>query len=172
MYQPSPSTNKLVELAIERANNPKTILDLGCRTGWIARRLKDTFPQIIVAASDIDDSEFSLDPDIHWFTGSMFEPLRGMKFDLIVCNPNYLSQQHWESIGRPEPKIAFTDGKDGFSMIEQIMVRAGQLLNPGGMVALEIDPTHAHRLPGWEILTFPGTEVARFAIFVDSRVNG
>lgn len=150
MYTPSKSTEKLAELAIERAKNPKRIIDLCTGNGWIAEKLKDEFPKAEVWATDVRKS-FSWRPDICWKQTDLLKGVPG-KFDLIVMNPPYMSQEQWEGVGKPTPKVAYTDGKDGFTLIERLIKELPERLNPGGICVIEFGTHNSHRLTSWEIV--------------------
>lgn len=140
MWRQSPNpTFRLVQQVIERLkdNPPKKILDMGGRDGWIGKQLLDAFPEAHVTVVDIDPSEFGRHEEMTYIESDMFDKVNG-KFDLLVSDTNYMTQQEWEDAGRPEPKVAYTDGGDGTSMAKTIAAEASKYLHPGSLVALEI----------------------------------
>lgn len=161
MWRQNPNpTNRLIDLVIRKLieNPPKRILDLGAGDEcWIAKQMRGAFPDAEIYASDIvtyPESESELTSGIIRLKSDLFvsHEFRGHQFDLIICDPNYLTQKEWEVAGGPEPKVAFTDGGDGFSMIQGIIDAIPKHLSPGGMVAIECSTAQAKRLVGWHIV--------------------
>ena len=76
-----------------------------------------------------------------WYMG-----VRG-RFDLIVSNPPYIAADEMAGLSRDvrdwEPHGALTDGADGLTAYRAIAAKAGEHLNPGGHVLVEIGPTQA-----------------------------
>jgi len=138
-YHPSPSTNGLLYLSIERSLEPARILDLCCNTGWLGISLKSQYPQAEVWVSDIVDDNFTNDRSVLWNKGDLFQGLEG-KFDLIICNPPYLTEEEWEQAGSPEPKVAYTDGGKGMSTIGRIVDEYQKFLNNEGILVIEFNP--------------------------------
>jgi release factor glutamine methyltransferase len=64
------------------------------------------------------------------------------KFDLIVCNPPYVSTAEFEKLGKNvkdyEPKLALFAGDDGLDIYRRIIERAGTFLKSDAAVMLEI----------------------------------
>lgn len=78
---------------------------------------------------------------------NVFEALRNKlksstPFDLIVSNPPYIPAEDFArlqpEVGRFDPEVALTDGRDGLSIIRKIVRRSPQFLKPGGFLLLEI----------------------------------
>jgi release factor glutamine methyltransferase len=64
------------------------------------------------------------------------------EFDLIVCNPPYVSTAEYEKLDRNvkdyEPKIALFAGIDGLDIYCRIIENAEQFLKPDAALMLEI----------------------------------
>lgn len=63
------------------------------------------------------------------------------EFDLIVCNPPYLTAEDMRSLQREvkfEPEAALFGGEDGMDFYRRLIPMYSTKLNPGGMFAVEI----------------------------------
>lgn len=72
----------------------------------------------------------------------VFAALENEKFDLIVSNPPYIPREDIEAL-QPEvrdfePLSALTDGADGLSIIEKIILESPRFLKSDGFLLLEI----------------------------------
>ncbi len=67
--------------------------------------------------------------------GDLFEPVRGMRFDLIVSNPPYLPSQDGR-LPRRGPSRAWEAGSQGRVLIDRICAAAAAYLDPGGTLLL------------------------------------
>lgn len=155
---PRPETEELCENAIRliRERGYESALDLCTGTGCIASVLK-LETGISVAASDINPEAIALaeenaslyDADIEFFTGDLFSPLGGRRFDLIVTNPPYLSAKDMQSL-QPElayePKTALDGGLDGMDFYRRIARDYRQYLNADGMLLMEIGADEGERV--------------------------
>jgi len=167
---PRPETELLVERAIEflrtrdgrqpavslvEGPNPY-VCDLCTGCGCVAIAIARNFANCRIVATDISDvalavaerniSGHGLGGRIQLLQGDLFEPiipgLGPAKFDLIVCNPPYVSEPEFEKLDRNvrdfEPKIALTAGHDGLDVIKRIIATAGEFLKPAAALMLEI----------------------------------
>ena len=75
--------------------------------------------------------------------GSLFEPWRGERFDIIATNPPYLTQSWYEETDKDvkaEPSLALLGGdEDGLGIIRSIISLSPDYLNEGGVLAIECD---------------------------------
>jgi release factor glutamine methyltransferase len=156
---PRPETELLVERAIEflrTRNGEQFVCDLCTGSGCIAVAIARNFANCRIVATDISDAalavaeknvaKHSLMNRIKLLQGDLFEPviagLGPARFDLIVCNPPYVSEPEYEKLARNvkdfEPKFALTAGQDGLDIIKKIIADANQHLKPTGTLMLEI----------------------------------
>ena len=74
------------------------------------------------------------------------------QFDLIACNPPYVSAAEYEALDKNvkdyEPRIALYAGQDGLDVYRRIVEKVGQFLKPDGILLLEIGYTARPRRPG------------------------
>ncbi len=151
---PRPDTETLVEAALAKisTDNIVSVLDLGTGTGAIALAITSQRPQAKITA--VDFSAAALEVAVEnsqslklnqvefiestWF--SAFSKDENNKFDVIVSNPPYISENDVHlSQGdlRFEPVSALASGVDGLDDIRIIIKQAPQYLNQGGWLMLE-----------------------------------
>lgn len=156
---PRPETELLVESALKIIREEpglKKILDLGTGSGAIilslAWELKGFGRDFKFFASDISPSalrlakrnarRLGLEDQIIFQRGDLFQPFSGQKFDLIICNPPYVSETELRSLSPEiknyEPRIALNGGKDGLELIRKILDQAPEYLYPQGWLLVEI----------------------------------
>jgi release factor glutamine methyltransferase len=156
---PRPETELLVERAIEflrTRNGEQLICDLCTGCGCVAVAIARNFAGCRVVATDISDaalevaernvSRHGLGNRVKLLKGDLFEPIipgiGPAKFDLIVCNPPYVSEPEFAKLAKNvrdfEPKLALTAGIDGLDIIKKIVAETSQFLKPAGALMLEI----------------------------------
>jgi release factor glutamine methyltransferase len=161
---PRPETEFLVERAIEflRTRSPvagpdkQLVCDLCTGSGCIAVAIAQNYPNCRIIATDICDAALSvaarniekhnLKKRIKLLCGDLFDPivpqLDASKFDLIVCNPPYVSSVEFEKLGKNvkdyEPKLALFAGDDGLDIYRRIIERVGEFLKPDAALMMEI----------------------------------
>jgi len=156
---PRPETELLVERAIEFLqvrSGPQIVCDLCTGSGCIAIAIVKNCPAARIMATDISDDalkvaaqnvqKHQLDERAELLCGDLFEPvtprLAGDKFDLIVCNPPYVSAAEYEALARNvrdyEPKLALFAGTDGLDICRRVIQEASAFLKPAGALMLEI----------------------------------
>lgn len=148
---PRPETERLVELALERA--PKAagvrIADLGTGSGAIALALAYERRDAEVIATDLSAQALAVAAanagalglrNISFREGGWWAPLRGERFDIVASNPPYIADDdpHLRRGDlRYEPAGALSSGPNGLEAIEAIVRDAPEHLNPGGWLLLE-----------------------------------
>jgi release factor glutamine methyltransferase len=159
---PRPDTETLVEVALERTR-PRSMfgraLDLCTGTGCVAIAFAKARPTWRVTASDVSAEA----AELAWenarrlgvaFTvgvhqGDLFEPLGEQRFDLVVANPPYIPTGDIAGlepdIREFEPRLALDGGADGLDLVRAIVAGARARLEPGGVLALEIQYDQATR---------------------------
>ncbi len=156
---PRPETELLVESAVEflRSRSAKKLVcDLCTGCGCIAVAIAKNVPSVDIIATDISDAALktaaknienhNLKNRIKILCGDLFDPLIAQldiaKFDLIVCNPPYVSSSEYQALGRNvkdyEPKIALYAGDDGLDTYRRITEKVCDFLNPDAALILEI----------------------------------
>ncbi len=129
--------------------NP-AIADIACGSGAIAIALKKESETALVFASDISEAAIETatinaeqnDADIDFMVGDMCQPLiaRGIKVDILVCNPPYIAADEAiaDSVKNYEPSLALYGGEDGLKFYRQVLEESKALLKPRSMLAFEI----------------------------------
>jgi len=156
---PRPETELLVERAIEflRARpGTQFVCDLCTGSGCIAVAIAKNFPDARIIATDICDAALAvaagnvekhqLKDQVTLLCGDLFDPIVPQldvnEFDLIVCNPPYVSTAEYEKLDKNvkdyEPKVALFAGVDGLDIYRRIIEKADQFLKPDAALILEI----------------------------------
>jgi len=134
------------------------VLDLCTGSGAIAITVKKTLPQCKVTATDVSRDAVTLceenanlnGVDIEILTGSLFAPVKGRKFDLIVSNPPYIQSGEISSLAAEvreyEPIIALDGGADGLDFYRDIAASVKKYLKDGGSLVLEVGMGQAEQV--------------------------
>jgi len=140
---PRPETEEWVSWLIGKITAIKTIsytplniLDLCCGSGCIAIALAKKFSQFKIMGSDINPKAIKLSlenkvlnkiENVDFVQSDLFNIFQknGLKFDLIVSNPPYISLDKWkdldESVKFWEDEKALIAENDGLKIYEQII---------------------------------------------------
>ena len=82
--------------------------------------------------------------------GDLLAPLAGERCRAIVSNPPYLTDAEYRhldrSVTRFEPRDALVSGPDGLAATRALLAGARGVLEPGGLLALEVDERRAERV--------------------------
>ena len=152
---PRPDTEIIVEEALNICRKIDSseikILDIGTGSGAIALALASEITGAKVVATDISPAALNLaqknatalglKEKIYFQQGDLFEPVDGI-FDIIVCNPPYISAQDYEKLPAGvkdyEPQDALLAGKSGLEFYEKLIYQAAGFLQKNGRLLLEI----------------------------------
>lgn len=151
---PRPDTETIVEAALAAAGHSKRtmrILDLGTGTGAILLALLNELPNATGLGSDINPLTLEIAcanarelgfENRSRFIVSDFGAALTETFDLIVSNPPYIATSELSDLP-PEvrdydPRIALDGGPDGLDCYRRIAADAPRLLNPEGIIVVEI----------------------------------
>ncbi len=107
VLDPRPDSETLIEVALDLIRKPSKILDLGTGSGCLACSLLQEFPHAKVIAIDkcpkalkiAKRNAQSLNLSIDFINSDWTNAIKG-KFDLIVCNPPYISTDEYLSLGK------------------------------------------------------------------------
>ncbi|MHC4213900.1 MAG: peptide chain release factor N(5)-glutamine methyltransferase [Planctomycetota bacterium] len=156
---PRPETELLVERAIEfirKREGKQFVCDLCTGSGCIAVAIAKNCSNANIVATDICDSALSVaaenvanhdaDERVTLLCGDLFAPiiegLDNTEFDLVVCNPPYVSSAEYEVLDKNvkdyEPKRALWAGVDGLDIYRRIAERVDEFLKPDAALMLEI----------------------------------
>lgn len=161
---PRPETEGLVALVLSETGNrtPKTagvVADIGTGSGCIALSLavEGRFDKIVAverspaAAALARENVKRVAPKtpVEIREGNLLEPLvdKGERFRAIVANPPYVTLAEYDALDRSvrefEPREALVSGVDGLDATRALFAGAAALLEPQGLLALEIDERRA-----------------------------
>jgi ribosomal protein L3 glutamine methyltransferase len=130
----------------------KHVADICTGSGCLAVLLAKRFPKAKVEATDlsadalevaaINVKEHKLQARIKLHrTDTMTALLNGPKLDLIISNPPYEPEAVYLRLPaefKQEPKQSLVSGKDGLDVIRKLLSQAKKLLNPEGVLVIEV----------------------------------
>lgn len=153
---PRPETEQLVEEVLRAtAGCTGIVADVGTGSGAIALSLasEGRFARVIatdvsldalaVARGNADRMRGALRSEMDFRHGSLLAPLTGERLDVLVSNPPYVA--HSEAAELPpmvrdwEPPVALFSGSDGMAATAALVRGAAGVLQPGALLALEVD---------------------------------
>ena len=150
---PRPDTEMLVEIALRSCvgKQPQTILDLGTGSGCILIALLKEFPDAIGVGIDKSLSALKIarynakynevEERSSFFCGFWGQALN-KKFDLIVSNPPYISNQIIPTLPKEvrnyDPILALEGGNDGLKAYRDILKEINAYIKQGGIALFEI----------------------------------
>ncbi len=130
---------------------PKRALDLCTGSGCLAVLLALTFEKARIDAADlspkalevakINIKNYHLGKRVRTIRSDLFRSLGKTKYDLIVCNPPYVTTASMRKLPkeyRHEPALALAAGKDGLDLVRRILLEAKDHLTLGGLLICEI----------------------------------
>lgn len=156
---PRPETELIIDIAVSATQDHPTLqqghwADLGTGSGAIAFGLAEVFPQATIHAVDsstealaiaqTNAKQLNLNPRIHFYQGSWWQPLTPLKgqFSGMVSNPPYIPSVMITSlqpeVARHEPHLALDGGRDGLDCIRNLIQTAPIYLKSGGVWLIEI----------------------------------
>ena len=194
---PRLDTEILGEEALKVIGFEADVLDLCTGSGCIGISLKRYRPDIHVTCSDISHKALdmarkniahqhlelanetgSLEKGIRLVEGDLFEPFdEDEKFDLIVSNPPYVSEEEYRSlmpeVKNHEPVTALIAGPDGLDIYRRLISDAPAYLKEGGKLLLEIGAAQARAVTKlMEEAGFKDIEVIKDLAELDRVVKG
>lgn len=130
---------------------PRRVLDLGTGSGCLAVLAAKAFPRARIEASDVSSAALEVaarNVDRHGLRArvalvpsDLFSGLRGQRYDLIVCNPPYVTAASMRSLPveyRHEPRLALAGGRDGLDFVRRLLLQAPEHLTARGLLVCEI----------------------------------
>ncbi len=153
---PRPDTETLVSGILDRLperDGEYRILEIGTGSGAIALALAHERPKAKVVATDISPSALQIAEEnaeklqlrerVSFVEGDLYGPVSGQWFDAVVSNPPYVARSEAASLPPElahEPEVALFAGEDGLEVLRPLVARVGEVLQPGGWLAVELDP--------------------------------
>ena len=171
---PRPETEELClkVLDIMRGMHAPKVLDIGTGTGAIAVSIALKRRDARVTAVDISPDALSLarenaqmlGADVEFILSDLLDGVRGRKFDFIVSNPPYLTQDDMAALQkevRREPALALYGGEDGLDFYRRIIKGAPDVLNTHGYIAFEVGAGQAGDVSALLYDAFEQIEICR-----------
>ncbi|MCD4817226.1 MAG: peptide chain release factor N(5)-glutamine methyltransferase [Candidatus Cloacimonetes bacterium] len=154
---PRPETELLIENVLKNHSGKISILDIGTGSGAISIALATELPKADIYASDISSDAIKVakknaiyhKTPINFVYSNLFENI-STKFDVIISNPPYISEQEYlclsEEITRYEPKSALVAQNDGYFFYDNILSQAEQHLKEKGKIYFEIGSEQSNKI--------------------------
>jgi release factor glutamine methyltransferase len=156
---PRPETEMLVDLVLGLTRPGGIAVDIGTGSGAVALALasEGRFDAVIatdISADALDVARANLGtispekrPLVEFRLGNLLEPVSGVMARAIVSNPPYISPSEKGDLPAGvrdwEPPLALFSDEDGMAAIRGIVRGAAALLEPDGLLAVEIDSRRA-----------------------------
>ena len=142
-------------------------LDLCTGSGCLAILLARYFPRARITASDVSRPalavarrnvrDYRLNRHIRLVESDLFAGLAGKRYDLIVCNPPYVTAPGMRRLPREyrhEPRAALAGGKDGLDLVRRILAAASDHLDARGLLVVEVGAGRSAVEKAWPGLPF------------------
>lgn len=156
---PRPETEGLVDLALARVVGARGGLaaDIGTGSGCLALSLaqEGSFERVLAVDNAPDAVDLARENvalirprvPVDVVCGDLLEPLDGRRWRVIVSNPPYLTEAEYDaldpSVRDYEPRAALVSGRDGLDATRRLLEGSRELLEPQGLLAIEIDERRA-----------------------------
>jgi methylase of polypeptide subunit release factors len=142
VFVPNITTRLLIEAVYNLNFKYSNVLDLGCGSGALGASLckediintpifASDLSEIAVETSKVNFSRYGYEAIIK--AGSLFEPWKGMRFDLIIDDISGIS----EAVASISPwfqGIPCISGDDGSFLVNSIINESPDFLSPGGII--------------------------------------
>lgn len=127
------------------------VLELCTGGGSLALAMAQAQPHWAVSALDLSPEALQLAAEnaalnglsgrVRWLHSDLFAAVQGERFDLIVANPPYLSQDEYAALPAEyacEPELALPSGHDGLDLTLRMLAEAPDHLTDNGLLVVEI----------------------------------
>ena len=169
---PRPETEGLVELVLARCSRG-LVADVGTGSGCIALSLavEGKFDKVVAVERSARAAALAREnlqraaprTPVEIREGNLLEPLvdKGERLRAIVSNPPYLTTAEFDELDASvrdfEPRDALVSGTSGLDATRGLFAGAARVLEPGGLLAIEIDERRAEQVQalareyGWAV---------------------
>ena len=148
---PRPETEEWLERVLSiLPKGPLDIVDIGTGTGVLGVTIKCERPENNVTLTDISEGALlvakenaqTLGAEVLFKQGDLLDPLKGETFDVVLCNPPYISEDEVgvmdQSVLDYEPQSALFAEDNGLAIYKRLAASIEEYLNPTGKIFLEI----------------------------------
>ncbi len=160
---PRQDTELLIEIILKEigSEEKKEFFEIGVGSGIISitlllerKNLKGFCNDISQKAIEItlkNAKTYNVLERLFLWRGNLFQELKErIKFDFIVSNPPYISQEEWkflsEEVKNFEPEEALISGEKGTEFQERIVIEGFKFLKKNGFILLEMGYNQKERL--------------------------
>jgi len=155
---PRRDTEVLVNEATKRAGTGSRVMEIGVGSGCISISLAKSLPDTVITGVDISEDALAVAAEnsrthgvnINLLQGSLFEPVRGERFNLIVSNPPYIPGDDLKTlqpeVQNYEPLGALDGGKDGLDFYRMIIPAAPAHMLHEGWLIFEVGAGQAEQV--------------------------
>lgn len=162
------------------------VLDLCTGSGCIGIAIASYNPDWQVDLVDVSAEALSLAREniacqnvgdrVHAIESDLFAGVRGQRYDLIVSNPPYVTEQEFAALPAEyghEPKLGLTAGGDGLDVALRILVEAPDHLSDHGVLMVEVGESERALVDLLPALPFNWVEfdVGQMGVFVLDRAD-
>jgi ribosomal protein L3 glutamine methyltransferase len=136
---------------LEEPDEVTRALDLCTGSGCLAILAALAFPNADIDAVDLSAdaleiaaknlADYGLADRVELIESDLFAALAGRSYDVIISNPPYVNAESVAALPpeyQAEPALALGSGEDGLDATRQILAKAKDHLNPGGLLVVEI----------------------------------
>lgn len=155
----------------------RSALDLCTGSGCLAVLLAHAFRRATIDASDVSAAalavarknlaRYRLRRRVRLVRSDLFDGLAGRRYDVIVCNPPYVTPRAMRSLPteyRHEPALALAGGPAGLLVVRRVLEQARAHLRPHGLLVCEVggarralERTYPHLPFVWPEISDPGS---------------
>jgi release factor glutamine methyltransferase len=149
---PRPETEIIVEKSLELLSENSTFCEVGIGSGCISISILHNLLSANAIGLDISENALKIaeinakthnvSNRLTLKTSDIFSSLTIEKFDAIVSNPPYIASETiltlQPEVQHFEPLNALTDGGNGLSIIETLIIESPKYLKPRGFLLIEI----------------------------------
>lgn len=136
---------------VEEPEAVSAVLDMCTGSGCLAILAAHAFPNALVDGVDLSPdaldvaqrnvADYGLEEQVELIQSNLFEQIEGRQYDIILSNPPYVDAPSVAALPEEylhEPELALGSGEDGLDATREILARAADHLNPGGLLIVEI----------------------------------
>lgn len=133
------------------AERVERVLDLCTGSGCIAIACAHAFPDALVDGSDISTgalevaalnaARHGVEEQVQWLLSDGFNDLSPVLYDLIVCNPPYVSHEEMQTLPAEylhEPRLALEASHQGLAFVHHVLRTAHHYLSEHGVLVVEV----------------------------------